>query len=148
MDKVFTFLILISTVSVLLFMAGVTSSSELNIMGAIYDITNGGSIESSTLWVGILAIFGTVVGLAAVNAGTFGNASAASVIGAFAMVSTVLVTFLSDFLAVIKKMGVSCEVEAVQSLCTLGYWIIYPIFSILIVGFIWSLVEFIMGGGD
>ena len=72
----------------------------------------------------------------------FGNAGFAKVAASYGL-AIWLVMFINEMLFVISKAGESCAIGVVCF--EWAYWIIWFIMIIITGGFIWSLVDFVIG---
>lgn len=135
--RMLTYIMLIFMISGLLYVAGITSDNENNTIKIITQLTsNNGQIEKTDLYIKIVAAIVIITGAAAVTAFVFGNASSSIVIGSAAL-STLLVSFVTDFIFVINK-AASAGQDWV-------YWVLWIVFTPIIFGFAWSIFDFIRG---
>ena len=140
--------------SALFYLSGITTDNETSTINIIRELSNGNSstmgigegtgtndVTNSQIYGWILATFAVAVaaGAAAV---LFGNAGFAKVT-ASVLLSAFMVNFINDMLFVISKAGQTCAVGTVCFEWT--YWIVWTIFIIITGGFIWSLVDFVLG---
>lgn len=147
-NKTFTFIILTFTLSLFLYLGGVTSNNSLSAIGFIINLTQG-DISSTFLWTALLVFIGIITAAATANTLTGGNSGAAITLG-LAAFSIWALSLVGDFVTVINAVGNGCVTSLGGAffdggLCTIAYWITYIFGILILVGFIMSLFELIGG---
>lgn len=144
MDKVYTYLMIISIMSFLLWASG--NGGAGNMFDLVYSIATGGDVQLTAMWVTIALIFTGITAAVAYQSVIAGNASAAIAGGGITM-SLFLISFVSDIVAVLTKASSACDYTA-GGLCGITYWLIAFICVPLAIGFMWSIGQLVFGGGD
>ena len=144
MDKVYTYLMIMVSISFMLFIGGYSSSGSL--FSLVQGILNGSNFETSLLWLTIYGILLTVGAAVAYQSVIFGNASAA-IAGGGVVMALFLVSFISDIINIIVLAGSSCDIAA-TGFCGVTYYIIAGVCTLLAVGLAWSIYQMVVGGGD
>ena len=132
MDKVFTFLMIATAMSLIFYVSGLSSGNDLNLIKSIISLTDTGD---AALLRDIYIAIGIIAAAATIQSGLFGNASASIVLGSLSAFY-VLITFVSDFLHILSIMPNH----------DVFYWIVWMGLSLFTIGYIWSLFDFIVGG--
>lgn len=146
MDKVYTYLMIVVSISFLLWAAGYGSSGSM--FNVISILKGGGTWEATALWIFMLGALGSLAGLAAYQSFVAGNASAATAAGAAAM-SLFLITFIADIVHLISLADVSnCSKTVDAGLCGVSFYLITFPCILLALGFGWSIWQHTVGGGD
>lgn len=146
MEKVFQLIMISFALSLLLFLAGITTGNPISSISMVTDIIQNGILGSSIYTFVFVTTFGLLAVGAAVNALSFGNASAATTIATITL-GTYFITLASDFIYLVRySHSLSCSQYTVFTQCTDPiYWIIFSIGSLLIGGFLYSAIEYVIG---
>lgn len=146
MKTVWTYVILTFVIFELLYLSGAIEASDgYSVIGLVNSIMSGGSIASSGLWLVVAGIIGTMGAISLANAFTGGNASVGVTAG-YAAFATWCLGLIFDWVNLIKNTKNDCAIE-VSGLCSFGYWSIYIFGVILLVGFVFALMD-LVGGND
>lgn len=149
MKTVFTFIMITFVLSTLLYLGGVTNENELSATRFIINLLSGHDVSFSYLWVA-LAGFGVIVlGVAAVNSATGGNASVATTSGIYWFILWAI-SLVGDFVAVVSKAGATCfDVNTGALICSgmnyVAYYIIWIFGGLVAVGFMFALFDLLTG---
>lgn len=151
MDKVYTYLMLIVSVSLFLYMSGLGSGT--NMFSLVLDglseqtFLKTENISNNWMW-GLLIIVFVAIGLGiAYQSVIAGNASAAITAGLITVAFSIGISFIGDVIYILTLAENSCDITG-GVLCSVPYYIIFAICSFLVMGFVWSLGQLVFGGGD
>ena len=145
MDKLFTFIMITIVFTAILGLVGITSDNPTSAVSIIKDIIENGLLNSgwySKIYLGIFVLLGAA---AIYNAGTFGNASAATTIAAVAF-TTYLVSLLADFVYLINYAGEICLKNATGACTEPAYYIVWVISVLIIGGYAYSAADYVLNG--
>lgn len=144
MDKVYTYLMIVVSLSFLLYISGNGSSGS--VFTLVNGVLNGESIQSSALWLVIYGVLATIGAAVIVQSVIAGNASAA-VVGGGVTMSLFLISFVSDILYVLDQARLPVATDN-TGLSAVVYYIIAGICIPLAIGFGWSIGQLVFGGND
>lgn len=146
MKVVWTFIMITFAVSLILSLGGVIDNSY-SAAGIISGLFNG--VGNSALWIALFGVGGVVTIMAAIsiaNALTGGNASVGITAGYVAF-AAYCIGLIGDWISIINKAKTDVTCLSTQSICGVGYYIIYVYGVLMVIGFIFALVD-LVGGND
>jgi hypothetical protein len=138
MKTAFTFFMITFTVSILLNLGGVITDNEWTTSSLITDLFSGVAITSSQLYAQIGILITALLVAVGANTLTGGSSGAGITIVKTAFVAW-LATIIADFISLI--VSVKPADLATGGLDTVIYYIIFVIGGLIVVGYIYSLID-------
>jgi hypothetical protein len=144
MKTVFTFVIITFTVSLFMWLGGVTTNNEFNSFVLLQGLMNGG-IANSSLW---LIVFGFISIMTATSIGSafFGSDASIGRSLGFSALAVWFITLIADFVSIIGKAKEGCSLVSGE-ICTVSYFVIWFFGLLITAGFIMATVD-LVGGND
>lgn len=143
MAKIFNFLIVMVVLTGVLYLAGL-NTNNLNILKVVNDLFVG-DVESSGTWGKWLSAVLGVVAISSVTAAIFGNANAAKTIGAAGLV-IYFISYAADFFSILSLITQKCgDPSTMTGLCSVSYYSAWIILAPLAVGYVYSLIVWVIG---
>lgn len=141
MKALFTFFMILASISIIFYLGGVSDSNTFSMTQLIINLLNGNDISSTTLWVFAIGIAAALITAVGVNTFTGGSSSAGITIVKSATFIGFIPAYVGDFLSILKRVRV--EEAIATGLDTFVYYVIFVIGGFLLIGYIYSLVDFL-----
>lgn len=141
MKTVFTFFMILTSISILLYLGGVTEANDWSITQLVLNLIQGNNVKTSTL--GILVFTTLTLALATavgVNIITGGSSSAGITVVKAGAFMFFIPAYVGDYLNMIKLFPLT---ETSSQIDVLAHWFMFIVGGLLLVGFLWSLIEYL-----
>jgi len=138
--KMWAYVMLIASISVMLYMFGLTTGNTTGMITLVQQIVDGNGVENMGLYTSLMAIIGVLAIGATITAYTFGNSASAITIANATIALGFLTMFGSDLTFILRKMH--------DTGVTWTYYLFLIIFAPLIIGYVFAIYNYVVGNDD